>query len=109
MVHGSHTRTRAPLDVEEQARPAQPLVPPEFGVGTGADWVGPQEKVEGLPDRTHVWIRSEVSDTLPLAPPHHRRPGPLVVHGHRQPWIALVVFEPHIEPGLGLFDQVVLE
>ena len=47
-----------------------------------------------------VAVGAEVADALALAPPDHRRPGPLVVDGHGQPRVALVVLQPDVEAGL---------
>ena len=54
VVDGPHARARAPLDVVEQAGPAQPLVAPELGVGAGPHRKRPQQQVEGLPDGPDV-------------------------------------------------------
>ena len=47
VVDGADARPRAALDVEEQAGPAEPLVPAELGVRAGAHREGPQQQVEG--------------------------------------------------------------
>ncbi len=49
VVDGPHARARAPLDVEEQAGPAQALVVAELGVRAGPHRERPQQQVEGAP------------------------------------------------------------
>ena len=109
VVDRSHTRSRTAFDVIEQARSPEALVALEFGVGAGADRERTQQEVEGLPYGSHVGVGPEVPDPLALPPPHDRRTGPLLVDGHRQPRIALVILQPDVEPRLVLLDQIVLE
>ena len=62
-------RARALLDVEEQARPTQPLVAAELVVRAGADGERPQQQVERLADGVGVAVGPEVADALALASP----------------------------------------
>ena len=109
LVDGVDAGTGALLDVKQQAGPTQPVVAVELVVGTGPQREGPQQEVEGLPDGVGMAEWSVVADPLPLAPPHHHRPRPLLVEGDGQERIALVVTEPDVEAGLVLLDQGVLE
>ena len=102
-------RTRALLDVEQQARPAQPVVVVELVVRAGPQREGAQQQVEGLADGVGVGVGPEVLDALLLAPPHHHGPGPLVLHGDGEERVALVVAQPDVEAGAMPLDQVVLE
>ena len=95
--------------MEEQARPAQALVGPKLGIRAGPDRKRAQQQVERASDGPHVGVGAEVAHAAAFAPPDHRRLGPVVVHGQRQPRVALVVLEPDVEPRLELLDQIVLE
>ena len=97
------------LDVEQQAGPAEPLVPPELVVAAGAQGERAQQQVERLADGIGVAVRTEVAHALALPPPHHHGPGPLVAHGHGQERVALVVAQPDVEPRPVLLDEAVLE
>ena len=102
-------RTRALLDVEQQARPPEPVVVVELVVRAGAEREGAQQQVERLADGVGVAVGPEVLDALALAAPHHHRPGPFVLHGDREERVALVVAQPDVEAGAVPLDQVVLE
>ncbi len=108
-VTSPDARPRAPLDVEQEAGAPQALVPAELGVGAGPHGERAQEQVERLADRPHVGIGTEVPHPAALSAPHHRRAGPVVADGDRQPRVALVVLQADVEPGLELLDEIVLE
>jgi hypothetical protein len=95
--------------VEQQARPAELVVAPELVVAAGADGERPQQQVEGLADGVGVGIGAVVADALALPPSHHRGAGPLVLHGHGEERVALVVAQPDVEPGPVLLDEAELE
>ena len=103
------TWPRALLDVEQQARPAQALMAPELVVRARTDREGPQQQIEGFANGVGVAVRAEVAHSLSLAAAHHHGPRPLVTHGDGQERIALVVAQPHVEAGLMLLDERVLE
>ena len=87
----------------------EPVVALELVVRAGPQREGPQQQVERLADGVGVGVGAEVLDALALAAPHDHGPGPLVVDGHRQERVALVVAQPDVEPGPVPLDQVVLE
>ena len=52
-------------------------------------------------------VGAEVAHPFALAAPDHHRAGPLVVEGHGQPRIALVVLQPDVVPGqVGLNERM---
>ncbi len=105
----AHAGCHALLDVRVQARTPEPGVAVELVLGARADREGAQEEVEGLPDRVGVGVRAEVADTLALRPPHHHRPGPLLVEGDGEVGVGLVVLQPDVEARAVLLDQVEFE
>ncbi len=109
LVDGPDAGPGALLDVVQQAGLAQPLVGAELVVAAGADGEGAQQRVEGLPDGVGVGVGTEVPAALVLGAPPDHGPGPLVAHRHGQERIALVVPQPHVEAGLVLLDEAVLE
>ena len=109
VVDLADARSRALLDVEEEARPAEPVVLVVLARRTGADGEAPQQQVERVPDGVGVGVRPEVADALALAAPDDHGPGPLVVQGDGQERVALVVPQAHVEPGTVLLDEAVLE
>ena len=102
-------RTAAFLDVVQEARLAQPLMGAELVVAAGSDRERAQQRVQRLADGIGVGVRPEVQVALVLGPPAHHGPGPLVTHRHRQKRVALVVPQAHVEAGLVLLDQAVLQ
>ncbi len=102
-------RPAALLDVEQQARPAEPLMLVELARTARADREAAQQQVERVADRVGVRVRPEVPGALALATAHHQRPGELLVDRDRQERIALVVAEPDVEPRPVLLDEAVLE
>ena len=74
-----------------------------------ADREAAQQQVERVADRVRVGVRPEVARALALAPAHHQRPRPLLVDGHGEERIALVVAQPDVEPRVVLLDQRELE
>ena len=109
VVDGADARSRAAVDVEEQARPAQALVPDELGVRARADREAPDEEVERLADGVGVPVGAEVAHALALAPPDDGRTGPLLVQRDGEPGVALVVLQPDVVAGQVILDQRVLE
>ena len=109
LVDLADARAGALLDVEQQARPAEPLVLVELRRAARADREAPQQQVERVADRVGVGVRAEVAGALALAAPHHQRPRPLVVDGHGEERVALVVAEPDVEPRIVLLDEAELE
>ncbi len=108
-VDVAHAGRRTLLDVRVQAGPAEAMVPVELRVGARADRERAQEQVERLPDRVRVRVGPEVADALAVLAPHHHRPRPLLVEGHRQVRVRLVVLQPDVETGLVPLDEVELE
>ena len=102
-------RAGALLDVEEQARPPEPLMLVELGRAARADREAPQQQVERVADRVRVRVRAEVARALALAAAHDQRPRPLLVDRHGEERVRLVVAQPDVEPRLVLLDQRVLE
>ena len=78
LVDRGDARAAALLDVVQQARPAQLLVPAELVVRAGPQRERPQEQIERLADRVRVAVRSEVPHALAPRSPHDHRTGPLV-------------------------------
>ena len=109
VVDLADARSRALLDVEEEARPAEPVVLVVLARRTGADGEAAQQQVERVPDGVGVGVRPEVADALALAAPDDHGPGPLLVQGDGQERVALVVPQAHVEPGTVLLDEAVLE
>ncbi len=108
-VDGLDARSRALLDVVQQAGPALLLVDVELVVGAGADGEGAQQRVEGVADGVGVGVGAEIAVALALGAPPDHGAGPLVGHGHGQERVALVVPQPDVEAGLVLLDEAVLE
>ena len=102
-------RTGALLDVEQQTRFAELLVPVELVVRAGADGERPQQFVERVADGVRVRVRAEVPRALATPPTHDRRPGPLVGQRDRQERVRLVVHQTHVEAGAVLLDEGVLQ
>ena len=94
-------RAGALLDVEEQARAAEPLMLVELGRAAGADREAPQQQVERVADRVRVGVRAEVACALALAAAHDQRSWPLLVDRHREERVRLVVAQPDVEPRAG--------
>ena len=101
--------TTALLDVEQQTRPAEPLMLVELAGAAGADREAAQQQIERVADRVGVCVRSEVLGSLALAATHDQRPGKLLVEGHRQERVALVIAQPDVEPRPVLFDEAVFQ
>ena len=99
LVDLADARTRALLDVVQQARPAEALVLAELGRAAGADRERAQQLVERVADGVGVGVGAEVAGALALAAAHHQRPRPLLVDGHGEERVALVVAEPDVEAG----------
>jgi hypothetical protein len=102
-------RAAAFLDVEQQARPPEPVVFVELAGTAGAHRKAAQQQVERLADGVGVRIRPEVAHTLALAATHHHRPRVLLVERHGQERVALVVAQADVEPRPVLLDEAVLE
>ena len=100
---------RALLDVEQEARATQLLVPVELVVGARPQREGAQQEVERLADGVGVPVGAEVAHPLALGPPHDRGAGPLLPHRDGQERVALVVDEPHVEARAVALDEAVLE
>ncbi len=109
LVDLADARSGALLDVEQQARPAEPVVLVELARRAGPDREGSQQQVERVADRVGVRVRPEVTNALALAPAHHHRSRPLLVEGDGEERIALVVAQSDVEPRAVLLDQRVLE
>ena len=103
------TRRAALLDVEQQTRPTEALVLVELARAARTDREAAQEQVERLADRVGVCVRAEVAGALALASPHDHGPRVLLVEGHGEERVALVVAQPHVEPRSVLLDEAVLE
>ena len=97
------------LDVEQQARPAEALVLVELRRAARADRERAQQLVERVADGVGVGVRAEVAGALALAAAHHQRPRPLLVDGHGEERVALVVAQADVEARVVLLDQRVLE
>jgi len=108
-LHGADARTAAALDVVHQTGLAQLDVTFELGVGARPDGERPQEKIEGVAQRSHVGVGTEVADPGLPPSPHHGGPGPGVGEGDGHPGVALVVDQTDVEPGPVLLDEGVLE
>ena len=109
LIDLTDARPGALLDVEQQARTAEPLMLVELRRAACADREAAQQQVERVADRVRVGVRTEVPRALALATAHHERPRPLLVDGHREERIALVVAQPDVEPRVVLLDQRELE
>jgi hypothetical protein len=109
VVDGPDAWPRTALNVIEEARPTQALMADELVVGAGADREAAHQEVEGGPDRPGVAVGAEVPDPLSFTSAHHGGAGPLVVQGHGQPGVALVVLEADVVAGQVGLDQRVLE
>ena len=109
LVDLADARPGALLDVEQQARPAEPLVLVELRRAARADREAAQQQIERVADGVGVGVRPEVAGALALAAAHHHRPRPLLVDGDRQERVALVVAQPDVEPRVVLLDERVLE
>src|SRR5690606_37626243 len=105
----SDARSRALVDVAEQAGSTRGRSPPVDTGRAGPDREDPQQGVEGLPDRPGVRIRTEVAGALALGPPQDLSPGDLLAHGDSEIGIRLVVAVLDVEAWLGLFDPGVLQ
>ena len=104
-------RPGAAFDVVHQAGPAQALVPGELGVAATAHRERAQQQVQRLADGVSMGVGPEVAvgGTGVGPAPAHRRPRPLLSHREHQEGVALVVAQAHVEPGLVLLDEAVLE
>ena len=107
--HPSDARSRALVDVPEQARPIDLAVPLENSRRAGARRKHPGQQVERLADRPRVRVRPEVADPLAPRPAVDHQPRVLLVQCHREHRIRLVVAVSHVEPRVELLDPVVLE
>ncbi len=105
----SHARTRALLDVEQQARSPLLLVPRQLGVRTRADGECSQEEVEGLADGVGVAEGPEVANLLATTAPHDHGAWPLVADGDGEERVALVVDQTHVETRPVGLDEAVLQ
>ncbi len=105
LIDLADARPGALLDVEQQARSAESLVLVELRRAARADREAAQQQVERVADRVRVGVRPEVPRALALAAAHHQRPRPLLVDGHGEERIALVVAQPDVEPRVVLLDE----
>ena len=108
-VNLTDARARAFLDVVQQTRLAQFLVPPELVVRTGANRKRPQQQVERLANGVRLTVWPEVAVALLASTSDDHRPGPLVHHRQTQERIRLVVGETNVETRLVALDQRELE
>ena len=108
LTRPTHGR-RALADVAEQARPADLSGPLEHPGRAGPGREDPQQQVEGLADGPGVRVGAEVADPLLLRAAHHLQPRELLVEGHGQAGIALVVAVLDVEPRVELLDPAVLQ
>ena len=105
----AHAGRRALADVAEQARPVLGAGPLEHARRARADREDAQHQVHGLADRLGRVERAEVLHAgLPVAA-HHLDARELLVHGHGQVRVRLVVPVHDVEPGAVLLDPRVLE
>ena len=109
LVDLPHAGSGTPLDVVQQAGPAESLMIGELVVRAGADREGPQQEVERLANGVGVAVGAEVTVPLALATPHDHRAGPLVDQRDAQEGVALVVAVAHVEAGLVTLDEAVLQ
>ncbi len=96
-------------DVAEQAGAADLRGALEHARGAGPDREHPEHQVHGLADRPGVGVRPEVPHALLLRPAHDLDPRVLLVHGHGEGGVALVVPVLDVEPGVVLLDPGVLQ
>ena len=108
-VHSAHARGRTFVDVAEQAGPLDLAVPLEHScrAGTGGEYPGQQ--IQGLADRPGMGVRAEIAHPLAAWAAVHHQPRKLLVEGHREHRIGLVVAVADVEPRIELLDPVVLE
>ena len=111
MLHQAGAWAGATLDVVHEAGPPDPLVAGELRVAAAPDRERAQQKIERFPDGIGVGVGAEVLviSAPARAAPADSRPGPLVGFGQDQERVALVVPKPHVETGLVLLDEAVLE
>jgi hypothetical protein len=102
-------RGRALADVAEQAGPVGQLRPAEDPLRAAAHREDPQQGVHRLADRPRVRVRTEVAHALLLGPAHHLDPRELLVEGHREARIRLVIPVLDVEPRVELLDPGVLQ
>ena len=105
----SDARRRALVDVAEQARPLDLTVPLEHSGRAGPSREHPGQQVEGLPDGPGVRVRAEVTHALAARSPVHHQPRELLVEGHRQHRVGLVVAVADVESRIELLDPVVFQ
>ncbi len=102
-------RRRAFLDVSQQARTVDLLVPLEYSGRTGASREYPGEQIQRLPDCPCVRVRPEITHTLaPRAAVNHQ-PGKFLVESYRQHRIRLVVAVADVEARIEFLDPVVFQ
>src|ERR1700744_4328001 len=102
-------RRRTLVDVAEQARTVDLLVPLERSGRTGPSRKHPGEQIERLPDCPGMRVRPEVAHALTPRAAIDHQPGELFVEGDGQNRVGLVVAVAHFEAGGELLDPVVFE
>ena len=102
-------RRRAFVDVAEQARTVDLLVPLEHSGRAGARRKDPGQQIQRLPDGPGMRVRPEIAHTLAPRAAIDHQPGELLVEGDRQHRIGLVVAVADVEPRVELLDPVVFQ
>jgi len=105
----AHARATALLDVEQQARPTQPVMLVELARAARTDGEAAQQQVERVADGVCVRVRPEVAGALALATAHHQRTRILLVERDREERVALVVAQPHVEARAVELDEAELQ
>ncbi len=108
-VDAAHARCRAPVDVAEQAGATDLARTFEHPCAARSGREDAQQEVEGLPDGPRMGVRAEVADASALGTTHDLQAGELLVQGHREARVALVVPVTDVEARIELLDPRVLE
>ena len=100
---------RAFVDVAQQARAVDLVVPLEHSGRTGARREDAGQQIQGLPDGPGMRVGPEVADTLSAWAPIDHQPGVLLVERDREHRVGLVVAVADVEPRVELLDPVVFQ
>ena len=103
------TRCRAFVDVSQQARTVDLLVPLEYSGRTGSSRKYPGEQIQRFPDRPRMRVRPEITHALAPRAAIDHQPGKFLVDRDCQHRVGLVVAVADVEARIEFLDPVVFQ
>src|SRR4051794_4615440 len=103
-VNSADARRAALVDVAEQARSTDLTGALEDAGATGAHREHTQERIEGFANGPRVCVGAEVFDAFTFRAAHHLGARELLIQGHREPRVGLVVAIADVEARIELLD-----